>query len=186
MAAKFGMRVGVMTLVSSLALLGSALAQSSSPSTGAPAGTPGAAPLGAPSVTQPRPLPNPLALEDVSKIKGAAVYDSDDNKIGTVSTVLMNPQNKTIDRFVVSEGGMLGVGAHNVALPISAFSWDAQKEGFTIAKTADDLKSMPEWNEQLGAMPDTAPRDTPRSGSMGLTPSSPPNPIVPAPDAGRT
>jgi len=186
MAAKFGMRVGVMTLASSLALLGSALAQSSSPSTGAPARTPGAAPLGAPSVAQSQPLPNPLALEDVSKIKGSAVYDSDDNKIGTVSTVLMNPESRTIDRFVVGAGGMLGVGAHYVALPISAFSWDTQKEGFRIAKTADDLKSMPEWNEQVGAMPDTAPTDTPRSGPMGLTPSAPSSPIVPAPDAGRT
>ncbi|HLI21094.1 MAG TPA: hypothetical protein VKV32_08250 [Stellaceae bacterium] len=53
---------------------------------------------------------------------------------------------------------MLGVGAHNVALPIDAFRWDAQKHNFVIQKTADDLKAMPEWQEpQLAEAPSGAP-----------------------------
>jgi hypothetical protein len=63
----------------------------------------------------------------------------------------MKPDTKTIDRLVVGEGGVLGVGSHDVALPIDAFSWDAQKGGFRIAKSADELKSMPEWKQPQSA-----------------------------------
>ena len=84
-------------------------------------------------------------MEDVSKITGSSVYGSDDKKIGSVSTVLMKPDSKQIDRFVVTEGGVLGVGGRDVALPADEFKWDASKGGFKIAKTEDQLKSMPEW-----------------------------------------
>ena len=148
MAANPRLRLRVVTAVSSIALLaaGTALAQSAShsPMAGGGGG------LGAPSAAAPRPrppAPNPLKMEDVSKIDGAAVYDNNGKKIGSVSTVLMKPESKTIDRLVVGEGGVLGIGSHRVALPIDAFSWDAQKDGFTVAKSADDLKSMPEWKE---------------------------------------
>jgi sporulation protein YlmC with PRC-barrel domain len=91
------------------------------------------------------PMPNPMTQEDVSKIKGADVYGTDDKKIGTVDTVLMNPQSKSIDRLVVKAGGVLGVGGHDVAIPVDQFNWDSGKEGFRLSKTADDLKNMPEW-----------------------------------------
>ena len=84
----------------------------------------------------------------MSPITGSAVHGSDDSKIGSVSTVLMQPQNKTIDRMVVSAGGVLGVGGHKVAVPLDQFKWDSDKGGFKIAKTTDDLKSMPEWQSQ--------------------------------------
>ncbi|MGH7035581.1 MAG: hypothetical protein ACREFL_17770 [Stellaceae bacterium] len=46
-----------------------------------------------------------------------------------------------------------GAPARNVALPISAFSWDAQAGSFKIARTGDELKSMPEWHEQVSEAP---------------------------------
>lgn len=159
MAANSALRLRVITAVSSIALLaaGTALAQSASHSP--PAGSGGG--LGAPSAAAPRPrapAPNPLKLEDVSKLEGTSVYGNDGKKIGSVSTVLMKPESKTIDRLVVGEGGVLGIGSHRVALPIDAFSWDAQKDGFTVAKTADDIKSMPEWKELSEAPGGTASR----------------------------
>jgi len=97
------------------------------------------------------PAPDPLKMEDISKISGSTVYGTDDNKIGSVSTVLMNPSSKTIDRFVVSSGGVLGVGGHKVALPLDQFTWDSDKGGFKVTKTTDDLKSMPEWQNQTAS-----------------------------------
>jgi len=162
MAATFSMRLRVITAVSSLALLaGPALAQSPQSSMG------GAGPLTAPGAAAARPrapMPNPLTMEDVSQIKGTAVYDSSGKKIGSISTVLMQPSSKTIDRLVVGEGGILGVGSHHVALPVGAFSWDSQKDGFTLTKTADDLRSMPEWQQhQLTQAPAGGGAREPRS-----------------------
>ena len=94
------------------------------------------------------PAPNPLESQDVSKLNGADVYGADGHKIGDVSTALMDPSTKVIDRLVVSSGGVLGIGMHYVVLPIADFSWDAQKAGFRIAETAKDVKAMPEWKAE--------------------------------------
>jgi sporulation protein YlmC with PRC-barrel domain len=152
------MRKVVIAAASTLALLsGPVIAQTSAPSSGA---SPSTAPLGGmsgPAASMPKPAQNPLTDEDVSKIKGTNVYGSDGKKIGDVSTALMKPESKTLDRLVVTSGGVLGVGGHQAALPISEFQWDADKGGFKVAKTADDLKAMPAWQD---------------SSSMGSTGSS--------------
>jgi sporulation protein YlmC with PRC-barrel domain len=142
------MRSKLIATASALALIaGSALAQTTAPSS--PSRTPD--PSSSISTTAPtvrRPAPDPLKMEDVSRISGSAVYGTDNGKIGSVSTVLMNPESKTIDRLVVSAGGVLGVGGHKVALPVDQFAWDSEKDGFKVAKSSDDLKAMPEWQAQ--------------------------------------
>jgi sporulation protein YlmC with PRC-barrel domain len=119
---------------------------------------------------------NPLNQEDVSKIEGTAVYGNDDGKIGHVSTVLMDPSSKKIDRLVVIAGGVLGVGGHRVAIPVEQFSWDADKDAFKLGTTVAELKQMPEWVEggqQTATGSSIPPRDMnnkPRDNS-----ANPPN-----------
>jgi sporulation protein YlmC with PRC-barrel domain len=142
------MRGKLITTASVLVLMAApVLAQTAPPSSTTRTPSSGSS-MSAPPAAVKTPAPDPLKMEDVSKITGSAVYGTDDSKIGSVSTLLMKPEDKTIDRFVVSEGGVLGVGAHKVALPIDQFTWDSDKGAFKIAKTADDLKSMPEWQSQ--------------------------------------
>ena len=158
------MRTSLIAAVAALALLaGPALAQTTSPG-GAPT-RPGA---GTPPAAAPKPMPDPMKQEDVLQIKGSAVYGSDEKKIGSVSTILMKPDSKQIDRFVVTAGGVLGVGGRDVALPADQFKWDAAKGGFKIAQTEAQLKSMPEWK---------AP------GSEASTGSSTPPPSTTAPSS---
>jgi len=199
MAARLGVHIRVMTIASALALLaGPALAQS--PSTGGPVRTPGPPPITSQPAAQPsKPVANPLTMEDVSQVKGSPVFGSDDKRIGSVSTVLMKPESKTIDRMVVGEGGMLGVGTHYVALPITDFTWDAQAAAFKIAKTADDVKAMPEWHEQVSEMPGAtsaptgatsapmtpAPAQHPSGDSSAPAAPGTKPPATPAPDEGR-
>lgn len=131
---------------------------SSPPGAGAPPLSHSAAPATNPPSSGATPMKNPLASEDTSQIDGTSVAGSDGNKVGSVSTVLMDPSSKKVDRLVVAEGGVLGVGAHRVALPVDAFSWDGQNHHFVIQKTADDLKAMPEWQQpQLAETPSASP-----------------------------
>jgi sporulation protein YlmC with PRC-barrel domain len=51
-----------------------------------------------------------------SKVIGAAVYNADNQQIGTVDDVILNHQNQA-DLVVISVGGFLGVGGKLVALP---------------------------------------------------------------------
>jgi sporulation protein YlmC with PRC-barrel domain len=90
---------------------------------------------------------NPLTQDDVSKIEGTSVYGNNDDKIGHISTMLMDPSSKKIDRLVVTAGGVLGVGGHRAAIPVEQFSWDADKGAFKLGTTLAELKQMPEWVE---------------------------------------
>jgi sporulation protein YlmC with PRC-barrel domain len=141
------MRTKLLTAASALMLMAAPVLAQTTPSP-APRSTPPAATTTPPAAAVRTPTPDPLKMEDVSKINGTAVYGSDDSKIGSVSTVLMKPESKTIDRVVVNAGGVLGVGGHKVAVPISQLTWDSEKDAFKIAKTSDDLKAMPEWQNQ--------------------------------------
>ena len=110
-----------------------------------------------------RHLPNPLTQQDVSKIDGAAVFDKDNKQIGHVSTVLMEPQSKKIDKLVVSSGGVLGIGARQIAIPLDQFSWDDNQDGFKLQMTETALKNQPEWNagDQTATGSSTPPNGSP-------------------------
>ena len=172
------MRLALIATVSTVALLAApALAQTTNLNT--PGSHPGG---GSTTSTQHAPAPDPLKQEDVSQIKGASVYGSDQQKIGTVSTVLMDPNSKQINRLVVNAGGVLGVGGRDVALPVNQFRWDADKDGFIIAKRGDELKSMPEWQREgaVGSGSSSA-RSTMPSSSRPSTGAQP----TPAPATNR-
>jgi sporulation protein YlmC with PRC-barrel domain len=156
---------------------GVASAQSATPSGAAPPVHTAAPTSNAPS-TSSALMKNPLSSEDISQINGSAVMASDGTSIGKVSTVLMDPSSKKIDRLVVAEGGVLGVGTHKVALPVDSFHWDSDKRSFTVQKTADDLRAMPEWQQpQLADAPSGSPSTTPPAspavGGATLAPVAP-------------
>jgi len=154
--------------VAALALMtGAASAQSTSPSSPArPAPGATAAPI------QKEAAINPLSQEDVSKIEGTTVYGSDDGKIGHVSTALMDPSSKKIDRLVVTAGGVLGVGGHRVAIPVEQFSWDADRGTFKLNTTVAELKQMPEWVEGQQTM--TGSSLSPRNDATTPRTTTPP------------
>jgi len=81
----------------------------------------------------------------------------------------MKPEDKTIDRLVIRSGGVLGMGGHLVALPIDAFSWDADAAAFKVGKSADDLKSMAEWQEPGTAATSSSGSSTPPAKSIAPT-----------------
>lgn len=129
---------------------------------------------------------NPLAQDDVSEIEGTSVYGGDDGKIGHISTALMNPQTKQIDRLVVAAGGVLGVGAHRVAIPVDQFTWDADRGAFRLQTTLASLKEMPEWGDNNTMTGSSQPHQTepPQShpapaNAGGDNADSNNNPIIP-------
>src|SRR5580704_17952772 len=55
-----------------------------------------------------------------SKLKGTAVIGSDDQKIGDISDILFDKMGH-VKAYIVSVGGILGIGAKEIALEQSAF-----------------------------------------------------------------
>ena len=69
------------------------------------------------------------------------VYDPSDAKIGEISDVLVG-KNGSVEAFIVSVGGFLGIGQKDVAVPFSAVH-ATQKSGtwyLTMNATKDSLK----------------------------------------------
>jgi len=135
--------------VSGLALT-SALAQSTT------------TPTTTPSATNPAPLSNntsaptnPAGKADfvtkqspdqhlASKFNGTDVIGAKDEKIGDVSDVLFDKDNKVI-AYIVGVGGFLGIGAKDVAIAPSSFQTvpgkDASDVKLRLSMTKEELKN---------------------------------------------
>jgi sporulation protein YlmC with PRC-barrel domain len=109
--------VALSTALALAALPGTGWAQTQSPK------SPDQPALGAPLIPAVATDPN-LAVATVkleggyraSKVVGAAVYNSENQQIGTVDELILNHENQ-VSLAVISVGGFLGVGGKLVALP---------------------------------------------------------------------
>ncbi len=109
----------------------------------------GAAPTGEANALNNKPETPPKSLvgNDVINAKG--------EKIGEVSKI-------EGDQLIVSSGGFLGIGTHDVAIPWSRFTMQGagDKSKLEVSMTKDELKQMPEYKE---------PKAAPAGGTAGTT-----------------
>jgi sporulation protein YlmC with PRC-barrel domain len=77
------------------------------------------------------------------QILGKDVYNDAGEKIGEVNDLIVAP-NKSLSYAIVGVGGFLGVGEHDVAVPVSKFK---QQAGKIVLKgaTKDALKAAPKF-----------------------------------------
>src|SRR5882757_5523304 len=76
-------------------------------------------------------------------IMGKAVYNDNNEKIGDVNDVIFS-RNNSASFVVVGVGGFLGMGEHDVAVPLSRIKHDNDKLILPGA-TKEALKKMPEF-----------------------------------------
>lgn len=85
------------------------------------------------------------------RLDGAAVYDSNDERVGEVGEIVLNADGQVSD-LVIDVGGFLGIGEKPVALPMSSVDILRQDGGDEIrvyvSQTEDQLKDMPKYDEQ--------------------------------------
>ena len=77
------------------------------------------------------------------KILGKAVYNEKNEKIGTVDDLIITP-DKSVSYAIIGAGGFLGMGKHDVAVPVGQFKEDKGKIVLAGA-TKDALKAMPKF-----------------------------------------
>jgi sporulation protein YlmC with PRC-barrel domain len=126
-------------------MVSAALAQAPSGSATAPAVS------GSPEVVTTQSSDELLA----SKLKGIAVMGSDDQKVGDISDVLFDKMGH-VKAYIVSVGGVLGIGVKEVALEQSAFhempviAGRPEEKHFEVTRlqvsmTKDQLKQIAEF-----------------------------------------
>jgi hypothetical protein len=83
-----------------------------------------------------------------SNVTNVDVYDTSDNKIGTIKDVAFGG-NKMVKAYVVSVGGFLGIGSHYVAVdPASVkvkYDDNDKKWHANMNASKDQLKAAPEF-----------------------------------------
>ena len=77
------------------------------------------------SKDQPHQTASQMNVWPASKIKGLNVYNQNNEKIGDISDLLLNKEGK-IDNVVISVGGFLGIGSHDVAVKYSDLKWEME------------------------------------------------------------
>ena len=79
------------------------------------------------------------------KILGKAVYNEKNEKIGVVDDLIITP-DKSVSYAIIGAGGFLGIGKHDVAIPVGQFKEDKDKGRIVLAgATKDALKAMPKF-----------------------------------------
>jgi sporulation protein YlmC with PRC-barrel domain len=77
------------------------------------------------------------------QILGKDVYNDAGDKIGDINDLIVTP-NRSLSYAIVGVGGFLGIGEHNVAVPVSKFKQQMGKITLPGA-TKDALKAAPKF-----------------------------------------
>jgi sporulation protein YlmC with PRC-barrel domain len=77
------------------------------------------------------------------QILGQTVYNDKNEKVGSVDDIIVAP-DKAISYAIVGAGGFLGVGKHDVAIPVNQFQAGDGKL-ILAGASKDVLKAMPEF-----------------------------------------
>lgn len=74
-------------------------------------------------------------------LMGKALYNDNDQKLGTVDDLIISP-DKSVSYVIVGAGGFLGLGQHDVAIPVTQVE---ERQGKLVVRgaTRESLKAMP-------------------------------------------
>ena len=111
-----------------------------------------------------------------SKFKGTDVIGTDDKKIGDVSDVLFDKDNKVV-AFIVGVGGFLGIGQKDVAIAPTSFqtvsgTGDSSDLKLRLAMSKDELKAAPTFERYTPPRPVSSENGTRPMGAPSPTPKS--------------
>ncbi|HYG89087.1 MAG TPA: PRC-barrel domain-containing protein [Azospirillum sp.] len=152
------MRKELIAAASALALMtGAAFAQSGTGTTGGGATTDPSnlqrsqEGVGGPAATSPTTTQSSGAtasgqLASAEKLVGKNVYGKDNEKIGEVDDIIVDPQSGQAKQLVVSSGGFLGIGERKIALDFNQAQWNEADNRLQVSTLSrDDVKNMPEF-----------------------------------------
>ena len=84
---------------------------------------------------------------------GKTIYNDADQKVGKIEDLIVSPE-RSVSYVIVGAGGFVGIGRHDVAIPVTQIQDRAGKLVMAGA-TPDTIKAMPEFSYAA----DTTKRD---------------------------
>ena len=92
-----------------------------------------------------------LPLEEPwQDMRGLAVYDIQDEQIGSVEDLYVDREVRLPSYLVVSAGGFLGVGKKHFLIPVEEVSRDVGEERVTVTVPKEKVLNSPEFDQDVG------------------------------------
>ena len=85
-----------------------------------------------------------------NKVEGTAVYNRQGERLGTVSSFMVDKRSGQVAYAVMSFGGFLGLGRRCHPLPWHVLSYDSDKGGYVVDLDRDRLTNAPSYSEDQG------------------------------------
>jgi hypothetical protein len=76
------------------------------------------------------------------KLLGEDVYNDKDERVGKIEDIIITPE-RNASYAIVSSGGFLGIGAHDVAIPASQLHMGSKDRLLLPGATKEKLRAMP-------------------------------------------
>ena len=83
-------------------------------------------------------------------LRGLAVYDSNDDQIGSVEDVYVDRERREARLLDVSAGGMLGIGKKRFLVPVEEVKRDVNEERITVEHPKEKVMESPEFDPDNG------------------------------------
>jgi ribosomal 30S subunit maturation factor RimM len=87
-------------------------------------------------------------------LRGLAVYDVNDDQIGSVEDVYVDRERREARLLDVSAGGLLGVGKKHFLVPVEDVKRDVDGERVTVEHPKDKVMGSPEFDHDEGPKTD--------------------------------
>jgi hypothetical protein len=82
-------------------------------------------------------------LIESDRVEGTAVYDRNDNHIGSIKRLMIEKKTGQVAYTVMSFGGFLGIGEEEHTIPWSKLDYDTRLGGFRTDITEEQLRVAP-------------------------------------------
>ena len=80
-----------------------------------------------------------------NKVEGTAVYNREGERLGTVSSLMVNKFTGQVAYTIMSFGGFLGIGQRCHPLPWKVLTYDTKLGGYVIDLDKDTLQNAPSY-----------------------------------------
>ncbi len=121
-------------------------------------------------------------LASAEKLLGKNVYGKDNEKVGEVDDIILDPASGQAKQLVLSSGGFLGIGDKKVAVDFNQAKWNEADNRLQLSTLSrDDVKNMTEFQysdsmTSLNRNRDAAKGDAANRATTGTTsPAAPPS-----------
>ena len=83
-------------------------------------------------------------LISADKVEGTKVYNLAGDKVGSVSTIMIDKISGRVAYAVLAAGGILGMGKEAIALPWDVLTYDTGKGGYVVDVDRAKLEDAPQ------------------------------------------